>query len=193
MGFAMNATQEAKTGNPFQAEIEETREVTQKNGKLSIRLSTGAFWRDAEGRERTDSYTLCGQNVGISEIYDPVSKLEFSFDLQSRKVLLKETIHDASGLRSFRARTIGSGQAVAVPNGQPNSEPDLGLKDIEGVTCSGYSLSRPPWKLEWWYSKELDEVILIKLTKESEQIVWRLFKISRTNPPSDLFRPSLST
>jgi hypothetical protein len=181
---------EAIIDKPFQSQIEETRELRQPDSKARVELGTGAFYRDREGREREEMYTSASSNTvaGTGTIYDPVAKVEYYFELRTKNILNTEVFQDIPGTQSFRCRSIGIRPAYSIPRTRPLFEPDLGSKEIEGLTCRGYTLSRrEDGKVEYWYSEDLDDLIFIKLTRRSEQITWRLFNISRTEPPRHLF------
>jgi hypothetical protein len=172
---------------PFQAQYEQVYIRKQLNGHILEEKITGTVSRDPHGRERTEEWieSESGEPLGTVLVYDPVDRMRYIVDVKSNSVLDKYVTPDGS----VRAQTWGLGESrVAIPLTPPERQPDLGSKEIEGLLCEGYQTKGPGEAVsEYWFSRDLNQVMFVLITGENEKHLWRLFNIHQTEPDSQLF------
>ena len=170
----------------FQAVYQEIHTKNLPNETTISKMQKGTICRDSSGRERKEfTQTENGMIETIAYLYDPVKKLEYLLETNTKTIVF-ETHSLQEG---FRARTWSLGTSgIAIPLALPSYQPQLGTKEVEGLICTGYYISQPDkCKIEYWYSSGLNEIMLAKIVSNGEQIIWRLFNISLTEPDKSLF------
>jgi hypothetical protein len=187
-------------GSPYSAQFSTENTQTLGDGTRITRKSSGAVYRNAEGRTRREQalgalgpVPIEGDPRQMIFINDPVAGAHYVLDVQEH-VARKMPFHDGP---------------PPPPPGPPHEfegSPDpvqiesLGKQTIEGVEAEGTrsTITIPagrigndrPLKIvsERWYSPELQIVVLSKHNDPfAGENVYRLTKISRDEPPLSLF------
>ncbi|MGO9261584.1 MAG: hypothetical protein ACLQU1_35565 [Bryobacteraceae bacterium] len=153
----------AVTGAPYSAD--QVQEHTGTTGTYAI----GHFFRDSEGRTRTES-ALKSSPAWRIEILDPVAGVAYVLD-DKNKV-------------AHRTRTQATAPRRYAP---PHATiENLGTQVIEGVLAEGTRTSTPALIIETWDSVELK---VNMLTKSSNGYTSKLVNLRRADPDPALFRP----
>ncbi len=152
----------AVTGIPYSAD--RMQEHAGATGSYLI----GHFFRDSQGRTRTES-ALKSSPAWSIEILDPVAGISYNLD-DKNKI-------------AYRTHTLGT---VPRPYAPPNARiENLGAQVIEGVLAVGTRTSSA-LTIETWDSIELH---VNMLTKSSNGYTSRLVNLKRADPDPALFRP----
>lgn len=182
----------SKRGRPFQAQYEESLLKKPPNGELIYEAKQGHIYRDSRGRERIESHVEIkpGEIIGTATIYDPINGAIYTLNSESNIILHTQLLPNESEPSGFWAWTVGSQSAYAIPRAKPAIQPNTEPLQIEGLTCDGYSIIQPEGrKIEYWYSNDLNEILLLKSTSSDEKFTLRLFNIQHGEPDNELFKP----
>lgn len=161
------------TGVPYSAD-EMQAHTTVENGKPATSTYViGHFYRDTQGRTRTESALKTGP--WVIEIRDPAAGFAYVLDDQKKTV---------------RRTTIPV--APSRPNPPQATTESLGTQTIEGVLAEGTRTAftspngLPGLTIETWYSPELK---ITMATKSSNGYSSKLVNLRREEPDAALFRP----
>lgn len=171
-------------GKPFEAQIEDI--IYQKSASAEAQASqqvlTGRVYRDAYGRIRKDLHLRLAREIltPITFIYDPLEQIIRVLNAHS-KTVSKQAVVRSLGAPGIEPPEFQA-QAAYVPGGY-----ELGEKIIEGLLCRGFMNGVADSITEIWYSNELQEILVQKMSSKLEEKVTRLFNIHRTDPDSSLF------
>jgi hypothetical protein len=196
-------------GSPYSAQFSAENTQTLADGTKITRKTSGAVYRNGEGRTRREQafgalgpVPIEGDPRQVIFINDPVAGAHYVLDVQER-IARKMPFHDG-------APPPGPPPAGRPPAGGPQQEfqrpPDevqtesLGKQNIEGVEAEGTrsTITIPvgrigndrPLKIvsERWFSPELNIVVLSKHNDPfAGENIYRLTNISRDEPPLSLF------
>jgi ankyrin repeat protein len=171
-------------GKPFQAQFEMRRLQKQPRDDAPDNM-TGLIYRDSEGRERMEEHIEAqpGLTLKFVHISDPVEKMTYTLEAASKTILRKEPLSER-GFSMWAVDDIG----LMLPNAPPKTHPDLGSKEIEGLTCDGYQIKvKEGASVEYWFSRDLNQLVLAKAVSESGESTWRYFNFRFVEPNSSLF------
>lgn len=187
-GLANDVSSNIK-GCPFEARYEQVIIRKLLNRQAEQKVITGLLYRDNDGRERNEKYSghRLGKNVIQVEIYDPVAQIRYLLDGESNSILLKEAL-TINPERSYLGWRVSDNIVYFIPRNAPDDGNIIGQKQIEGLNCIGsriYCLEGGI--IDYWYSYELMEIVLVQSILGSEERMLRLFDIRRVAPNSDLF------
>jgi hypothetical protein len=182
---------------PFSAEAVTAWHPPTDSGKPELRV-TARYYRDRAGRVRVDFVEGNGQE---RVILTRGAESNQAYELDTAKRIAFKT-----GRRHVAAFVGGGcGDRFLVPvlmnrfvsfRGTPLHEEFLGTRSMEGVQVSGTRFNtRPPLNFngmmlpgERWVSPQLKVVVYSRLEDSVVGVVeYQLRKISRTEPPADLF------
>ena len=178
-------------GRPYSGEATTTVKMRMFDGTKIDRSVTAKIYRDSEGRIRHEQ-TIMGLEVldqsndvrAVVLILDPVERFIYSI------------IPGTNTANRLRMTSIRVGGDANWPG-----ETSLGTKDIDGITALGHRKVTTilPGQLgndrpidiidERWQARELD--VLLSATHHDPRtgdVEYRLTKISRKEPPADLFK-----
>ena len=119
-------------------------------------------------------------------IDDPINNTSCTFCIESKIIFHK----DAMPSEGFRVWTFdfATGPGIGLPLVPPERPPDFEPKQIEGLLCHGYLLRVSQERIvEYWYSVDLNQLILVKIQSEEGEYTWRLINIRLTEPDESLF------
>ena len=154
---------EAVTGAPYSAD--QVQEHIGTTGTYVI----GHFFRDSDGRTRTES-ALKSSPAWRIEILDPVAGVAYVLDDKNKA--------------AHRTRTQATAPRRYAP---PHATVEnLGTQVIEGVLAEGPRTSTSALTIETWDSVELK---VNMLTKSSNGYTSKLINLKRADPDPALFRP----
>jgi hypothetical protein len=173
-------------GRGFQAVYQEIYTKHLSNGTTISKMQKGTICRDSFGRERKEFTQIeNGMIETIAYLHDPVNKLQYLLETTTKTIIFETPVPQDG----FRARTWSLGDsAIAIPLALPSYQPHFETKEVEGLVCTGYYINQPDnYKIEYWYSSDLGEIMLAKIASDSEQIIWRLFNIKLEQPDANLF------
>jgi len=155
------------TGAPYSADQVQERSVVE-NGQLVTNTAViGHFYRDSQGRTRTES-ALKNTPAWRIEIQDPVAGLAYVLD-EKTKMAYRTRISTTAPARNPRATVV-----------------NLGTQTIDGLVAEGILTTYPALSVETWDSVELKVTVL---TKSSNGYSSRLVNLKREEPDVALFRP----
>ncbi len=182
---------------PFSAEAVTAWHPPASSGKPELSV-TARYYRDRAGRVRVDFVEGMGQ-ARVILTRSAESREAYEIDTAKRTAFKTVRGHVASLVGG------GCGDRFEVPvtmnrfvsfRGMPLDEEFLGTRSMEGVQVSGTRFNtRPPLNFngtklpgERWVSPELKVVVYSRLEDSVVGVVeYQLRKISRTEPPADLF------
>jgi hypothetical protein len=193
-------------GAPYSATVTTQSTQTLADGTKINRQSTGAVYRDSEGRTRNEQtfngvgpFAANGTPKQMVFVNDPVAGLNYRLDPAARSAM-KFTVP------SRPAPAAGAGQNMRQedPSRKMDSSnrtvEDLGTQTIEGVEAQGTrtTITIPAGSIgnekpiqivsEHWYSPALQVVVLSKHSDPRQgDNVYRLTNINRNEPAAALF------
>lgn len=201
VGSEMRFTGKTVTGAPYSATVITQSTQTLADGTHITRSTTGASYRDNDGRTRTEqtlgavgTFAATGDAQKRTFIHDPVAGVQYVLDATARTA------------EKMKAHT-GPPPGVA-PNRVPptaKERPDvktesLGMQTIEGLQAEGTrrTFTIPAGRFgndqpiqivsESWYSPELQTVISSKHTDpRMGEHTYKLTNINRSEPAKSLF------
>jgi hypothetical protein len=183
-------------GAPYSAQFVSESTRTLANGTRISRNSTGAVYRDGEGRTRREM-TLGA--VGPIVVEDEPVPMVFINDPVARRHYALDTAHHT--VRKLPLPDKPPGQPGPGPEGEENVKTEaLGKRTIEGVEAEGTrtTITIPAGRVgndrplevvsERWYSPEL-QVVVLSSHKDPfvGDTVYRLTNITRAEPAASLF------
>ena len=199
------------TGSPLSATEERHTQQTLGDGTNLEVSSSNLFYRDSQGRTRTEQTT---QGKTTIVIYDPVANFTARLDPATRTAVRSNlpgvaatgTLTPAAGGGSqlqVRDAVGGLLQSATLPGteDQQVSREDLGTINQNGVAAQGTraTLTIPPGKIgndrpirvvnERWFSADLQ--MLVKSTNSDPRFgttTYQLTNIVRANPDAGLFQ-----
>ena|ERR1051325_10699080 len=163
-------------GRPFEAEYEQINVTKVMSGTPLRQVRTGTVHRDGEGRTRKlIRQEFVPEMFFISTvIFDPVGGFIYTLEEKTRTVS-KTSISPAPLVPGL----------IASENEAPPVE--IGEREIEGLDCRGYRITREGSTTEYWYSDGLKESLFEKTVSKIEGKVFRLFNIRLADPDAALF------
>jgi len=197
-------------GSPYSAQFSAENTQTLGDGTRITRKSSGAVYRNTEGRTRREQalgalgpVPIEGDPRQLIFINDPVAGAHYVLDVQehvARKMPFHEGPPPPAGPPPVGPPPAGAPpQEFERPLDEVKNE-SLGKQTIEGVEAEGTrsTITVPvgrigndrPLKIvsERWYSPELQIVVLSKHNDPfAGENVYRLTRISRDEPPLSLF------
>ncbi len=181
----MAATHKDKKCIPFEAHYEGLK--TLSSGKV-IQTNTGILYRDSKCRKRMeDRFEIApGEVMTFVDIDNPVDQTSHTLCVESKTIFFKGILHP----EGFSVLTfdVGGGPGIGLPLEPPENPPDFEPKQIEGFMCRGYLLRASSGNIiEYWYSVELNYLVLVKIPSNEGEFTWRLFNIRLTEPDNSFF------
>lgn len=186
-------------GSPYSAQFSAENTQTLADGTRITRKSSGAVYRNGEGRTRREQalgalgpVPIEGDPRQMIFINDPVARAHYVLDVQERTAR-KMSFHDGP--------PPPPGPPPAFEGApDPVQTESLGTQNIEGVEAEGTrsTITIPVGRIgndralkivsERWFSPELNIVVLSKHNDPfAGENVYRLTRISREEPPLSLF------
>lgn len=168
-------------GRPLQARYERTHSKKLPDGESTRQVRIGAIYRDGEGRSRREEQAEATSKeiTGTIIIHDPIAQEIRFLDPQS-KTVIRETL--------LAQDDVGDEVSMDFLEAVASTAEDIGRRLIEGLTCRGYRVAQPKnGMVEYWFSEELQDVVLAKSTGGNEEGMLRLFDISFVEPDSSMF------
>lgn len=170
---------------PFEAHYESLKKLS--SGTV-VQKKTGLLYRDSKCRQRMeDRFEVApGEVVTFVEIDDPIDHSFHILCIESRTIFFKGILPS----EGFRVWTfdIGKGPGIGLPLVSPQHPPDFEPRQIEGFMCHGYLLHLSPEQIvECWYSVELNQLMLLRISSGEGEFTWRLFNIRLTELNNSLF------
>ncbi|MGI8656718.1 MAG: ankyrin repeat domain-containing protein [Pyrinomonadaceae bacterium] len=169
-------------GRPFNAQFEQTRSERLSNNRTSQQIVKGAVFRDSGGRVRKEFLLqeAPSREVHIAFISDASKEVIYVLDVKS-KTFVKDDLPAVP--EKFNAEPL----IAPVRSSLKVRDEDLGEQLLEGLICHGYRSHMEDSVIEFWYSDDLQEILLEKTVSQDEESILRLFEISRGEPSSTLF------
>jgi hypothetical protein len=192
-------------GLPYSA-IKETQTLqTLSDGTHITRKSHTRFYRDSQGRTRTEIF-LVGPGISPDQptqilINDPIEGVNYFLNPRNHtgtRTNFRMMVPQQPPPRPPANMPAPPPPKQSAP--QPNRE-DLGMQMIEGLWARGSRITRTiPINAEGndrplvnvteaWFSEELQADVLTKLSDPRGETVVRLTNIERSEPDPALFRP----
>jgi hypothetical protein len=201
VGSEMHFGGKTVTGAPYSATVITESTQTLADGTHMTRSTTGAAYRDSDGRTRREetfgavgTFAATGDTKQRTFIHDPVVGVQYVLD---------------AGARTAEKMKAHSGPPPGAPGNHISSagkeRPDvttesLGTQTIEGVQAEGTrrTFTIPAGKFgndqpiqmvsESWYSAELQAIVLSKHSDpRMGEHTYRLTNITRSEPAKSLF------
>lgn len=171
---------------PYVAKYESLK-MSVSNAILNQTIARGRIYRDSQGRERNeDDLEVDSSIITLAEVYNWPEQALYTLNVTERIVLSVESLTEVKLLAKTWA--LNNGLAVAIPNFPPVGSDKIGSKEIEGLLCDGYILTfASNVNAEAWYSQMLDVLIFLKISAPGQEIIWKLYAISQTDPGRELF------
>jgi hypothetical protein len=196
---------------PYSADIVTETTQTLADGN-HVRQTAGAkFYRDSEGRTRSEQSVNLGGLAASANlppmvfINDPVAGVHYALNTQDRTASKSTWMARARGGPGGRSRDQAQIQAgrPRQRRSNPNLKTEaLGRQTIEGLEADGtrITLTVPAGQMgnelpiqavtERWYSPELQTEVLYKHSDpRTGETVRKLANISRSEPPRTMFEP----
>ena len=181
----MTAIHKARECVAFEAHYESLKKLL--SGEVT-QPKRGRLYRDSKCRERREDYfdDTPGKAVTFVDIDDPVTHTSCTFCIEAKTILCNDPLpSEGFGVWTF---DFASGPGIGLPLAPPDRPPDFEPKQIEGLLCNGYLLRMSQERIvEYWYSIDLNQLILVRIQSEEGEFTWRLFKIRLTEPDKSLF------
>jgi hypothetical protein len=201
VGSEMHFGGKTVTGAPYSATVITESTQTLADGTHVTRSSTGAAYRDSEGRTRREetfgavgTFAATGDTKQRTFIHDPVAGVQYVLDAGARTA---EKMKARSGPPPGAPGNHISSAAKERPEVKTES---LGTQTIEGVQAEGTrrTFTIPAGKFgndqpiqmvsESWYSAELQTIVLSKHSDpRMGEHTYRLTNINRSEPAKSLF------
>ncbi len=169
----------------FEADYESLKKL--QSGEV-MQPKKGRLYRDSKCRERREDYFdgTPGKAVTFVDIDDPVTHTSCTFCIEAKTIFCNDPLpSEGFGVQTF---DFATGPGISLPLVPPEHPPDFDPKQIEGLLCHGYLLRVSPERIvEYWYSVDLNQLILVKIQSEEGEYTWRLLNIRLTEPDKSLF------
>ena len=170
---------------PFEAHCESIKKLS--SGDIT-QPKRGMLYRDSKSRERREDQLegAPGEAVTFVDIDDPVTHTSCTFCIEAKTIFCNNPLPpEGFGVWTF---DFATGPGIGLPLVPPERPPDFEPKQIEGFLCQGYLLRVSPERIvEYWYSVDLNQLILVKIQSEEVEYTWRLLNIRLTEPDKSLF------
>jgi hypothetical protein len=183
------------TGAPFSAVTETESVQTLADGTRISRKSSGAIYRDGEGRTRREQ-TL-DAIVPFAAANEPVKLIFINDAVTGVHYILSP--HDRTA-RKFNRRPGGPPLRPSPPPDSQGKTESLGRRTIEGVEAEGtrWTISIPTGQIgndrpleiytERWESPELQTIVMSKHSDpRMGETIYRLANIDRSEPSRSMF------
>lgn len=201
VGSEMHFGGKTVTGAPYSATVTTESTQTLTDGTHITRKTTGAIYRDGEGRTRNEqtlgavgSFAATGDSRKRTFIHDPVAGVQYVLDTTARTAeKMKARTGPPPGVASNRV----SPAAKERPDVKTES---LGTQTIEGVQAEGTrrTFTIPAGKFgndqpiqivsESWYSPDLQTIVMSKHSDpRMGEHTYKLTSINRSEPAKSLF------
>lgn len=169
-------------GRPFKAQFEQTRSEKLSDNRTSQEIVRGVVFRDSSGRVRKEFILqeAPSRELQIAFINDSSKEAIYVLDVES-KTFVKNDL--PAMLEKFDAEPL----VAPVHSSLRVRDEDLGEQLLEGVICHGHRSHMEDSVIGFWYSDDLQEVLLEKTASQKEESILRLFEISQVEPDSALF------
>lgn len=205
VGSEMHFGGKTVTGAPYSATVTTESTQTLAGGTHITRSTTGATYRDGDGRTRAEqtlgavgTFAATGEARQRTFIHDPVAGVQYVLDATTRTAeKMKAHSGPPPGAQGNPPGKHGSSAAREKPDVKTES---LGTQTIEGVQAEGTrrTFTIPAGKFgndqpiqivsETWYSAELQTVVLSKHSDpRMGEHTYRLTNINRSEPAKSLF------
>lgn len=204
VGSEMHFGGKTVKGAPYSATVTTESTQTLADGTHITRSTTGAAYRDSEGRTRTEQ-TLGGVGTFAATndarqrtfIHDPVAGVQYVLDAAARTA---EKMKAHSGPPPGASGSSGNHVSSAGRERPEVATESLGTQTIEGVEAEGTrrTFTIPAGKFgndqpiqivsESWYSADLQTIVLSKHSDpRMGDHTYRLTNINRSEPAKTLF------
>jgi hypothetical protein len=204
VGSEMHFGGKTVKGAPYSATVTTESTQTLADGTHITRSTTGATYRDSEGRTRAEqtlgavgTFAATGSPRQRTFIHDPVAGVQYVLDASARTA---EKMKAHSGPPPGAAGNHGDPVSSAARERPDVTTESLGTQTIEGVQAEGTrrTLTIPAGKFgndqpiqivsEIWYSAELQTIVLSKHSDpRMGEHTYRLTSINRSEPAKSLF------
>jgi hypothetical protein len=200
VGSEMHFGGKTVKGAPYSATVTTESTQTLADGTHITRSTTGATYRDSEGRTRAEqtlgavgTFAATGNPRQRTFIHDPVAGVQYVLDATART---------AEKMKAHTGPPPGAGNHVSsAAKERPDVKSEsLGTQTIEGVQAEGTrrTFTIPAGKFgndqpiqivsESWYSADLQAVVLSKHSDpRMGDHTYRLTNINRSEPAKALF------
>lgn len=181
----MTAMHEDKECTPFEAHYEGLKKLSSGN---VVQIKSGILYRDSKCRQRTEDRleVAPGEVVTFVDIDNPVEQTSHTLCIESKTIFYKSVL--SSEEFSVWIFNVGGGPDIGLPLVPPQHPPDFEPRQIEGLLCHGYLLRvSPGYVIEYWYSVDLNYLILVRIPSDEGEYTWRLFNIRLAQPSNSLF------
>jgi len=156
----------------------------------------GRLYVDCYGREREEIFVMDGTEweLVFIEIWDVVALKNSTLSPSEKQILLQEPIDLKVDKRILGLEMPGVVLA-AFPRRLLPSGRELGVKQIEGLTCKGVMIENPSnggnpgFTAECWYSEVISYLVFVKVVfgKTAVENIFRLSNIRLVEPAKELF------
>ena len=195
-------------GQPYSADVVTESVQVLADGNRIVRKSTGAVYRDSEGRTRREHAgsgmgPVSAQHKSVT-IFDPVAGVELQLQPDS-KTASKMAVHGGGPNASGAGHPVPAGARERPSRAQrqrPNvTTEDLGTQVIEGIAAQGRRTTRttPAGEVgnekelktvdEVWFSAELQVTVQSRHSDPlGGDVTYKLANVRRAEPASTLFQ-----
>jgi len=181
----MAAIRKDKECIPFEAHYESLKKLS--SGTV-LQKKTGMLYRDSKCRQRVeDRFEIApGEVITFVHVDDPINHTSHVVCIESKTVFYKG-IFPSEGF-SVWTFDAGSGPGISLPLLVPQRSPDFEARQIAGLKSHGYLLRvSAEYIVEYWYSIDLNQLMLVRIPSDEGEYTWRLFDISLTEQDESLF------
>jgi hypothetical protein len=201
IGSEMHFGGKTVTGAPYSATVTTESTQTLTDGTHITRKTTGAIYRDGEGRTRSEqtlgavgSFAATGDARKRTFIHDPVAGVQYVLDATARTA-------DKMKARTGPPPGVSPNHVSSTAKERPDVKTEsLGTQTIEGVQAEGTrrTFTIPAGKFgndqpiqivsESWYSPDLQTIVMSKHSDpRMGEHVYKLTSINRSEPAKSLF------